>query len=123
MYRLVIVLLFVGFVGCSISYDEPVVYKPVLRVFMHQPNVYSFMVRDTNEQLQVIGGPYTDRTARFLLIDDVKKGESSWVKVTQGREYGNHVVIYEIHIHSAADVEGGEYKPLKARPITTRPLE
>jgi hypothetical protein len=87
--------------------------EKVERVFICGPDRYMFLIRCTYSNSKNIMTPLLlridDQDGIVQLFDDVKKGNSMWIKY-KGETHRQLVVDYlEIHIHSAKDVEGGEY--------------
>ena len=102
--------------GCG---GPPVVtkYPKVVKVFMHHPGEYSFMFNNGGQLYTVsLLSEQTD----YKLIADVPDGQDMWAVVT--RNPGITPNEIEIHIHSATDVGGADYRSGKTS-MSTTPLE
>jgi len=95
--------------GCSNSPpipDEKI--TDVVRIFMHDPNFYSFMVQDSSSShLKMVSLHNSSYVAPVSFFADVPQGEKMWVLVHHVRAIGaNTGMVFEIHIHAPRDVEG-----------------
>lgn len=89
--------------GCETPSDEKI--ENVIRVFMHEPNKFSFMIQtQESSEIRMIT---LEGKAEF--IADALETEKMWV-IARGRQvhYGGYVSVnrLEIHIHSPKDING-----------------
>jgi hypothetical protein len=109
----IIPLLFLGLMGCGGDPPAPEVTKieGVERVFFRAYDEFVVLKREGN-QLKVIRLWTNQR--EIGLVTDVSKGEPMWVKKTMGDR-----LHFEIHIHNAADIEGGGFRAGKTQGTNT----
>lgn len=77
----------------------------VVRVFMHQPHEYTFMIeKDGTAELET----HHFRYAKIRLVADVPAEDQMWALVREVEERGGYKFVEEIviHIHSPKDING-----------------
>ena len=121
--NVIFALSIVAITGCKSEdkWEEPKTFSPVLRVFMHRPNEYSFMIKEDG-CVVVHGGMDCERSNSYTVIDDVPEGKPMWAKITNGYVCYRYVAKFEIHIRNVSDIDGGSYKPLKQSQVQTEVL-
>lgn len=108
-------------VACTFEADERIDH--VQRVFMHDDDEYSFLVRDPRTG-EMRTRKFYANSVRF--VRDVPANEEMWVEFhdTGGCEssHGNNATI-TVHLHNAAEVEGAGWDRGKGGQGMTHPIE
>lgn len=91
-------LLLAGCGDCN-SKAKVTTYRPVVRVFYHDYDRYSFLVQNGHELILVKDCWHP------LLIADVPEGQPMWARITQADWEPKKI---EIHLHDASSIDGGE---------------
>lgn len=108
MKKALILLVGIAFtlVGCGerVEYNKRI---EVVRIFMHQPDHYSFLTekQDSGELIMFTVGPYFTTTRFFR---DVPENSKMWVRVVKKNRMLDAHYELEIHVRSEKDIgEGG----------------
>ena len=126
-----VVLLIIGGFFYGISYLASGVeegqdkIENVVRVFMHEPGNYSFLVEDKKSEKLVLMSYYTYNQEEVDLVTDVPANQKMWATVSWEKRGDGSIFFKEIviHLHSANDVEGGAWNHGKHGRGTTHVLE
>lgn len=84
-------------------------YSPVVKVFLHEPGSYSFVVKEpATGELKFYHWPLA--TGRTRLFEDVPEDKDAWAEAKEFRTgTGSYYMTVEIHLTSNAvsEIEGG----------------
>ena len=118
-------------VGCNCSNSEYTEMPDekiggVVRIFMHEPSRYSVMVQDPNSSELKTAEFNLYNFCRAKIIADVPKDEKRWISLKSKKHNVSKRTYYtsfELHIHSAEDINGAGWSHGKFGSGTTTVIE
>lgn len=118
---LLVLLPIVLLLGCTKKFDNKI---EVIRIFMHEPTRYSFIIRDnSSRELKIKTVDMNGRREGIKIYADVATTENMWIRHYGQNEFLSPIEFLEIHIHGVYEIEGGGWNHGKFGRGTTTVIE